>query len=664
MDALAGSPLTPFVGAQYMHTPTSTNDVGKKPHGYLLYYALTAVNVVTVVASLTLSHMLMSTFTESVAEGAEWADRLGAYTEINTLAQQVNAPGNDIFDSKDTQLEAARLAEAHVAFDVAIEEARADITANIAPQFKREFLKELDEIDAGMHEMVAEATHIFRLFETGQYEKAGSRMATMDRKYAIVTIEISHISEVVRTIQAKAFEEHLAHAASFRRLEYLIGGMIVLMVAGVGFYGQKMQQSMTAMLTRSRQLQAALQDTVGNLERAQTEANAANKAKSDFLANMSHEIRTPMTAILGFAENIAENVTSEEDIENIATIQRNGKYLLTIINDILDISKIEADKMTVEHVDCDPAEIVESVRSLMADQARDKNLGFDVEFEGDIPVTIQSDPTRLRQILINLLGNAIKFTEKGGVRLITRCINEGNNSRMEFDIADTGVGMTEAQTFKLFKPFTQADESTTRKFGGTGLGLTISKGFAELLGGDITIVESEEGVGTRFRTVIATGSLDGVKINTEPASSIEAAKPIKTSTQTDLTGLRILLAEDGPDNQRLITFVLKKAGAIVTLAENGKIAFDLALAAQAEGKPFDCILMDMQMPVMSGFEATAALRDAGYTGRIIALTASAMPRDRKRCLDAGCDEFATKPIDRPVLTALVARGSQPRTAAA
>ncbi len=400
------------------------------------------------------------------------------------------------------------------------------------------------------------------------------------------------------------------------------------------------------------------------LEEARAEATQATKAKSNFLANMSHEIRTPMTAILGFSENLREGgLTESEQLDAIETIHSNGEYLLGLINDILDVSKIEAGKMEMEHISCSVQAILADVASLMKVRSDAKNLALNTEIIGPLPEAIQSDPTRLKQILINIIGNAIKFTDEGGVRLITRFVpgNESNKEgsteepHLQFDVVDTGVGLTEVQVGNLFQAFSQADSTMTRKFGGTGLGLTISKKFSEMLGGDLTIVDSQPGCGTRFRATVATGSLVGVKMIdlSIDAPSHEPAPLSKTSQTAKPLDCRILLAEDGPDNQRLICFILKKAGAEVRVAENGQIAFDQAMASQSEGKPFDVILMDMQMPVLDGYEATKTLRDKGYRGPIIALTAHAMTGDREKCIACGCDDFATKPIDREELIELI-----------
>jgi len=417
-------------------------------------------------------------------------------------------------------------------------------------------------------------------------------------------------------------------------------------------------------MEREKCAAAKLAAAIDQLGEAKKVAEAATRSKSEFLANMSHEIRTPMTAILGFTETMLDPDQSDsEKLSAVHTVRRNGEHLLQIINDILDISRIEAGKLEVEHIRCSPIQIIADVKSLMQVRADAKNLPFNIEYIGSIPETMKSDPTRLKQILVNLVGNAIKFTETGGVRLVTRFVDtdliSGTASAgplMQFDVIDTGIGMTQEQAGKLFQAFSQAGTSTVRKFGGTGLGLMISKCLSEMLGGDVT-VESRPGEGSTFRVTVTTGLLDGVKMLDDPATVTIAESESASATNPDADKLdrRILLAEDGPDNQRLIGHVLEKAGAEVTIVENGKLAVDAALAARnAKGEsgfehPFDVIVMDMQMPVMDGYEATGQLRQKGYTGPIIALTAHAMASDRQKCIDAGCDDYTSKPIDRKKL---------------
>ncbi len=341
--------------------------------------------------------------------------------------------------------------------------------------------------------------------------------------------------------------------------------------------------------------------------------------------------------------------------EAVSTIQRNGKHLLAVINDILDLSKIEAGKLQIEPTRCSPVQLVAEVVSLMRPRAVAKKLILKTELAGILPETVLTDPLRLRQVLINLLGNAIKFTDQGEVRLAVRLISNCVSPRLQLEVADTGIGMTEEQLMRLFQPFSQVDNSSTRKFGGTGLGLCISKHLAEALGGGIE-VRSAPGKGSTFIVTINPGPLDGIQMILNAQESLLDCPPTTTATTPDKIALpgRILLAEDGLDNQRLICLLLKKAGADVMAVDNGQLAVEAALAAREAGQPFHVILMDMQMPVMDGYAATQQLRMQGYTAPIVALTAHSMAGDCQKCLDVGCNDYAAKPIDRQRLLATVA----------
>ena len=377
-----------------------------------------------------------------------------------------------------------------------------------------------------------------------------------------------------------------------------------------------------------------------------------SRMKSEFLANMSHEIRTPMTAVLGYADLLLDlDLSATDRVNYIQTIRRNGEHLLSVLNDILDLSKIEAGKMTVEAAPCSPAQIAVDVASLMRVRAHAKSLAFDLQFETAVPETIHSDPTRLRQILMNLVGNAIKFTQQGRVSMRVSCALPA----LRFHIRDDGIGMAPDQLARLFQPFAQADSSTTRRFGGSGLGLVICRRLAEMLGGTIS-VESEVGRGSTFTLELDVGPLPGVAMledMSEACAPVSATAVRRTPAGAHLAG-RVLLAEDGADNQVLVSTLLRRAGAEVEIVENGKLAVARALAARGEGRPFGVLLMDMQMPELDGYGATATLRGRGYAGPIVALTAHAMAWDRDRCITAGCTDYLTKPIQRDALIATVA----------
>ena len=408
--------------------------------------------------------------------------------------------------------------------------------------------------------------------------------------------------------------------------------LVILMFVSLGFLWRQHKTNQQLLVTRKA-------------------AESANRAKTNFLANMSHEIRTPMTAILGYANLIAESTDSGSVSSTYAdTILRNGEHLLSVINDILDLSKIEAQKLSVERIDTDLPQVLADAMSLMRVRSEEQGIGLDLIYESEVPTQIEMDPIRLRQILLNLIGNAIKFTKKGKVSIHVR-VNQVSpkESELSIQVKDTGIGMTPDQVDGLFRPFAQADDSTARKFGGTGLGLTISKRLAELLGG-VLRVESEYGKGSVFTVCMNVAVSNGVEW-TKPSHEVPT-DTVKKSSNVDpnaLKGLRILLAEDGPDNQRLISVVLKKVGAQIDIAENGKIAVDRIMQSLEDGTPYDLVLMDMQMPELDGYSATLQLRDRGVSLPILALTAHAMTSDRDRCLAAGCNGYATKPINRNVL---------------
>ena len=378
------------------------------------------------------------------------------------------------------------------------------------------------------------------------------------------------------------------------------------------------------------------------LKESRLAAEAASQTKSSFLANMSHEIRTPMTAVLGFTEVLRDpDLTEEEKRDAIDRIDTSGRSLLRIIDDVLDISKIEAGKLAIHKSRYSPLAMASDVVSMLRLSAEQKGVQLRIKSVGEIPSSVHCDPARFRQILMNLVGNAVKFTSNGEVTITFR--SEGS-STLIVQVRDTGIGIAESDQSKLFQPFAQADESISRKFGGTGLGLLLSRRLAEQLGGSLELVESHPGRGSCFEVKVYGAPFEYGESNHE--------KPVSRTTDfienLPLEGVSVLLAEDVADNQVLMKRYLVSAGAEVHLVSDGAQAMK-----EATGRKFDLILMDIQMPKVDGIQATRQLRKLGYPGIIVALTAHAMPEEVKRSLDAGFDAHLTKPITRDKLVSEV-----------
>ena len=378
------------------------------------------------------------------------------------------------------------------------------------------------------------------------------------------------------------------------------------------------------------------------LSTARDEAVAASRAKSSFLANMSHEIRTPLTSIIGFAELLLDpKGTAHDKSDAASTIIRNGRHLLDVINDILDLSKIETRQLETERIEVGLPDLLSDIEMLSAGRAKAKKLKFTVAHHLPLPPALCTDPVRLKQILLNLCSNAIKFSSQGEVRIDVR--HDAAREQLLFEVSDTGIGISAHQIDRLFKPFAQADVSTTRQFGGSGLGLYISKQLADLLGAEIK-VKSKPGKGSCFSVSIpinrATKPLEMLTDRCDCEAFHRPAFEVTSIEVPELNG-RVLLAEDGPDNQRLLSTYLRQAGLTVDIANNGKEAIALALSTD-----YALVLMDVQMPMMDGMEATQYLRAENYRGPIVALTANVMQSDVAHYRQCGCDDVLAKPVDR------------------
>lgn len=381
------------------------------------------------------------------------------------------------------------------------------------------------------------------------------------------------------------------------------------------------------------------------LEQALDQARSASVAKSEFLANMSHEIRTPMAAILGYVDILLRHIQDPDDVECLKVIERNGQHLVRLINDILDLTKIEAGRLELEKKPVQVHQIVSELVSLMSVRAEEKDLVLQSQFRSELPSVILSDPTRLLQILVNLVGNAVKFTERGSVTLSVELVDP---EFLRFNVEDTGVGIPADKLETILEPFHQADTSVTRKYGGTGLGLSICRRLVNMLGGELSI-QSEVGRGSSFSFTVKIGELEGVRM-LSPSSMTEELKPHAEYSLPDLSGVNVLVVDDRRDIATLAGHYISDAGGRVCFAHNGREA--LQSIAQSR---YDVVVMDMQMPVLDGYQAVRELRESGDEIPVLALTASAMKGDRERCLAAGCNAYLSKPVDRLGLVNQIAR---------
>lgn len=411
-------------------------------------------------------------------------------------------------------------------------------------------------------------------------------------------------------------------------------------------------------LARAIRYAVARRDTeLERLERLKAESE--NRAKTEFLAHLSHELRTPLSSILGYADLLLRQA-DEHQVPQLGVIKRNGHHLLSLLNDVLDLSKIEAGKLEMEIHPVDVQRLLSDVYHLLRVRADDKNIKLVFQLEQALPLEIQTDATRLRQILLNLLGNAIKFTQAGEVRMVVSAGEAAEETekicRLQCRIEDTGVGIEEAFLPYLFKPFSQAPAADATKNEGTGLGLAISRQLARRMGGDIQ-VDSTPGQGSTFTLDIAAQLSDSTPwqpINLEPTNNVTRPPELPS------VSARILVADDVEDLRVLLGQILSTMSVAADFAADGQEALDKVMAAEATDQPIDLVLMDVQMPKLDGLEATRRLRQQGYQGAIIALTAATMEGERERCLQAGCSDYLSKPVDETALAQGIRRHLEAR----
>ena len=504
------------------------------------------------------------------------------------------------------------------------------------PELRRD-VKQIQRQLAGLRAVVLERYH--------SKEDAGLG-SKLDQKHDAMFLEFLDASLHVEAELKDRIDKKLTQ---FRYIQgYLMFACVVVAVStAVGFYRYLKERKEHE--TRLQEVNRRLQASTDHACRLAEEATAATTAKTEFLANISHEIRTPMNGILGFSDLLADEGLTEGQQEYLDYIRKSGRNLMRLLNDLLDISKIEAGKLCVETVLCSPNELLDDVAALMRPIAAEKGIEFEIHKEDDLHLSIRTDPIRLSQCLLNLVGNAVKFTAKGHVRLNVYPLKKGDVDSICFDVEDTGIGVPPDKQALIFESFTQADGSTSRRYGGAGLGLAITRSLVELLGGEISLV-SRQGHGSTFSLTIPTGVEPGTALSPQADTLDAAATDIDWCGQSEKIAFsgHVLVVDDDPGNQRLAKRLLERLGFDVSTANDGAEAVE-----KAENCDFDMIFMDVQMPIMDGFKATRLLRQKEITTPVIALTAHAFQEDKERCLEAGCDDYISKPIEHGTLVKII-----------
>ena len=610
-----------------------------------IYFVLALFDVMMILSSLYIGHRIARVHESSAEDTRSWAQSLGQFAELSELGAAVDGPSNDVLENHDQKGESIKAEASYQAFVQSAAGFRHHMMALPQTSEVEGVLKGFDKVEAEMSDMMSETRKALDEFGRGDVTAASNHMVLVDRSYGQFNAASNDVSAELRHIQLAHVDRQLLVAAKIRKFEYLIACAVLLMVGAVTFYGHYLSRAFAHAADQREAQNLQLLEKSEALEKAKAAADEANIAKSRFLASMSHEIRTPMNGVLGMTDLLIRSGLTDKQLRFAQTIYKSGTSLLTIINDILDFSRIEAGKLELDAHEFDLRACVENSIELLAESARSKEIDLSLYLANDVPRVLIGDQVRVRQILMNLIGNAIKFTSKGGVAVrVVSDNSQTGHAAIRFEIHDTGIGIEEGVLAKLFRPFAQADTSISRQFGGTGLGLSIAQQLVSMMGGQLTI-ESDVGFGTK-----AT-----VSVNLEVAADSGYAPQL--GTDIDLKGQRILIVDDREANREIVKAYLEDTGAIVTSAVSAEQALVTLRAAHKAGQGFQLAVIDMVLPGMNGMELGRTIRvDPRFDGvEFLMLSSSAFAGDTQLARALGFREFLMKPVLRPDLLTAIGR---------